>query len=169
MLHIYYGFGKGKTSNLNGMAIRALGANKKVLLIRFLKGVPSNEDKILKDLSGLKLVINFSQQKFIKFMDESEIATAKNDTQQSIDYLLSNAKDYDIILLDEIIDLVETKLLTEEKLLEVLTSIPKEKEVLISGHYKLEKIFNIADLITHFENEKHYFEKGIEARDGIEK
>jgi ATP:corrinoid adenosyltransferase len=31
--HIYYGYGKGKTTSTIGLAIRALGAGKKVVLI----------------------------------------------------------------------------------------------------------------------------------------
>lgn len=37
-LHIYYGYGKGKTTSTIGLAIRALGAGKKVALVQFDKG-----------------------------------------------------------------------------------------------------------------------------------
>ena len=37
MIHIYHGDGKGKTTASVGIAIRALGADKKVVFSQFLK------------------------------------------------------------------------------------------------------------------------------------
>src|SRR5258708_25965809 len=58
--HIYYGYGKGKPTSAIGLAIRALGAGKKVVLVQFDKGYDGtnehySERKILRTLPGLKL------------------------------------------------------------------------------------------------------------------
>src|ERR1700722_8469062 len=58
--HIYYGFGKGKTTSVIGLAVRALGAGKKVALIQFDKGYDGvnehySERKILRSFSNLEL------------------------------------------------------------------------------------------------------------------
>ena len=37
-LHVYYGYGKGKTTSTLGLAVRAIGAGKKVIIIQFDKG-----------------------------------------------------------------------------------------------------------------------------------
>ena len=42
LVHIYCGDGKGKTSAALGLALRAAGRGKKILIVRFLK----NEDII---------------------------------------------------------------------------------------------------------------------------
>ena len=73
----------------------------------------------------------------------------------------------DVLCIDEFIDLIKTKLTTEDKIVDILKQ-NKKTEILISGHYKYEKIFNIADLVTHYEAEKHYFDSGLKARKGIE-
>src|SRR5437867_2325003 len=56
-LHIYYGYGKGKTTSAIGLAIRALGAGKKVAIIQFDKGYDVdehyNEGHVLKKLKEI--------------------------------------------------------------------------------------------------------------------
>ena len=42
-IHIYCGDGKGKTTAALGLALRAAGRNKKVLIARFLKTDDSGE------------------------------------------------------------------------------------------------------------------------------
>ena len=42
-IHIYYGNGKGKTTCAMGLAVRAAGCGKKVLIIQFMKTGRSSE------------------------------------------------------------------------------------------------------------------------------
>ena len=52
LLHLYYGDGKGKTTAAMGLALRALGGGKKVVILQFLKGGQSGEIPLLEQLGA---------------------------------------------------------------------------------------------------------------------
>ena len=56
LIHVYYGDGKGKTTAAMGLAIRAAGGGKKVLIVQFLKGRPSGEVAVLQGIPGVTVV-----------------------------------------------------------------------------------------------------------------
>ena len=55
-IHIYCGDGKGKTTAALGLALRAAGRNKKVLIARFLKTDDSGEVTALEQVTGVKVL-----------------------------------------------------------------------------------------------------------------
>ena len=79
LLHLYYGDGKGKTTAAMGLALRALGSGKKVVVLQFLKGGQSGEIPLLEQL-GAKIYRGKAGQKFVFQMNEAE-KTATRDLQ----------------------------------------------------------------------------------------
>ena len=68
LLHLYYGDGKGKTTAAMGLALRAMGSGKRVVILQFLKGGKSGEVPLLEQL-GAKVYRGKAGQKFV-FQDE---------------------------------------------------------------------------------------------------
>ena len=166
MVHIYYGFGKGKTSTLNGSILRAKGGGYNPIIFRFLKGRLTSEDKIIESL-GIPLFSSHSSSKFVIEMNESEKKLAREEVLNQIDRIISKSKEYDFIALDEFLDIVYLGFISQKKMIEIIKKISKNSEVLISGHYELTEVFKTADLITYYDPKKHYFNKQ-KARKGIE-
>lgn len=62
---------------------------------------------------------------------------------------------YDLISIDEIKFLIENK--------------PKTTELVLTGRNAPDELIEMADLVTEMKEVKHYFQKGVMARKGIEK
>ena len=56
LVHIYCGDGKGKTTAATGLAVRAVGRGKRVVIARFLKTDDSGEVFVLKQIPGIILI-----------------------------------------------------------------------------------------------------------------
>ena len=69
LLHLYWGDGKGKTTAAMGLALRALGSGKRVVIVQFLKGGQSGEIPLLAQL-GAKIFRGKGGQKFVFQMNE---------------------------------------------------------------------------------------------------
>ncbi len=75
---------------------------------------------------------------------------------------------YDIIILDEINVAVDFKLIALDELLALLDKKPDKLELILTGRYANSKIIKKADLVTEMKEVKHYYQKGIIVRKGIE-
>ena len=72
-VHVYTGDGKGKTTAAMGLALRALGSGKKVVIVQFLKGGKSGEIPLLEQL-GATVYRGKAGQKFVFQMTPEEKA-----------------------------------------------------------------------------------------------
>ena len=71
MIHVYYGDGKGKTTAAMGMALRAVNAGQRVVIVQFLKSGDSGEIAMLKKL-GATVFCGKSGQKFVSQMSGND-------------------------------------------------------------------------------------------------
>ena len=53
-------------------------------------------------------------------------------------------------------------------MLKLLARKPAEMEIILTGRYATPRLYEIADLITEMHEIRHYYQKGVEARKGIE-
>lgn len=76
--------------------------------------------------------------------------------------------DYDIIILDEVIVAIYFKLFETKDIVEFIKSKPENVELILTGRYCPEELIDLADLVTEMQEIKHYYQKGITSRRGIE-
>ena len=168
MIHLYSGNGKGKTTASIGMIVRLLNYNKKILLVSFLKDGRSGEFLWLRNNSNVKQLYQEDLKKFIKDMNELEFKETKKQQNELIDKTKLLAQDFDVIVLDEFIDIISLNIINEEKAIELLKSLAKDHEVIVTGHQATERLISLADYYTEFIQHKHPFYQGVKAREGVE-
>ena len=71
LIHLYHGDGKGKTTAAMGLAVRALGCGRRVVIVQFLKGGATGELEPLQTL-GATFYRGKAGQKFVFQMNEEE-------------------------------------------------------------------------------------------------
>jgi cob(I)alamin adenosyltransferase len=82
---------------------------------------------------------------------------------------LCENQEYKLIILDEIIGAYNKNLIDSELLLNFLQNKPQELEVVMTGRNPDKTLLSFADYISEIKKIKHPFDKGIKAREGIEK
>ena len=75
---------------------------------------------------------------------------------------------YDLVVADEAVTAVTAGLLTRDDLLGLLDARPVRVELVFTGRGAEAWLIERADLVTEMKAVRHYFDKGIKARKGIE-
>ncbi len=168
MIQIYYGDGKGKTTAGYGLCLRMAGQGKRAAVFRFLKPEGGESKVFIK--TGLVKVFSFeTEHNFYEFCEEAEKKLIKEEIKKEFDLFcdIISRGYYDIILLDEILDVLSLGLVDETELIDILRQA-RNTEIVLTGRKAPKNISEIADYITHFVKEAHPYDKGIKARKGIE-
>ena len=78
-------------------------------------------------------------------------------------------EEYDVLFLDELVYTIGSKLFDEQLLLDFLDHKPEKLEVILTGQGPSEALIERADYVSELKKIKHPFDKGLAARDGIER
>lgn len=165
LLHLYYGDGKGKTTAAMGLALRALGSGKKVVVLQFLKGSKSGEVPLLEQL-GAKVYRGKAGQKFVFQMNEAEKAETRR--LQDANLAAAMAEDTDLLVLDEAGSAWELDMVDKELLQKAVLARPAGQECVLTAHAAPQWMLDAADYVTEMKCHRHPYQKGIAARQGIE-
>lgn len=165
LLHLYYGDGKGKTTAAMGLALRALGSGKKVVVLQFLKGSKSGEVPLLEQL-GAKIYRGKAGQKFVFQMNEEEKAATRQ--LQNANLAAAAADDADLLILDEAGSAWELDMVDKALLQKAVLARPAGQECVLTAHAAPQWMLDAADYVTEMKCRRHPYQKGIAARQGIE-
>ena len=167
-VQVYTGDGKGKTTAAFGLSLRAAGAGLRVFIAQFVKGMKYSEFVALEKLSDFIKVKQYGRDCFIfKKPDEEDIRLAREGLKD-VEEIMRSGK-YQMIILDEANIATYYNLFSVNDLLSFIHSKPDEVELVITGRMADPKIIEKADLVTEMKEIKHYYQNGVEAREGIEK
>lgn len=168
MIHLYHGDGKGKTTAAMGLALRMAGRGKPVVVAQFLKGADSGERLALAQLPQVTLLPVPERLKFLFAMTEAERQQEALRARDMLTRTRQAAADphCGLVVLDEVCDGVNAGLLPLEDLLELLDCA--RAEVVLTGRDPAPELVERADYVTHFQKEKHPYDRGVPARAGVE-
>lgn len=172
LIHIYCGDGKGKTTAAMGLALRAVGHDKKVLLTQFLKDNETGELNSIKKLGdNFEVFKGIPVKKFFKFMSPEEQMVTRKEHEERFRTVIKKAKDdnVDLLILDEIMAAINLKLVPLDEVMEFLKNKPKGLEIVLTGRNPDKKLIEIANYVSEIKAVKHPYEQGITSRIGIEK
>jgi cob(I)alamin adenosyltransferase len=169
LVQIYTGASKGKTTAALGLTLRAVGHGFKVYILQFMKG-----NQYYGELTGLQRlepecrIEQFGAPGWVhkggaKPEDRFE---AEKGLLRAHEIITSG--DFDIVILDEIINAIWFELITEDEVIHLIDQKPEHVELVLTGRNASERLKDKAHLVTEMVQIKHPYEKGISARLGIE-
>ena len=167
-VQVYTGDGKGKTTAAFGLALRAAGAGLKVYIAQFVKGMKYSELDAMEKLSDSITIKQYGRDCFIFREPEKEDIQAAREGLQEVKAIMCSGK-YQMIILDEANIATYYNLFSVDDLLDFIKVKPEGVELVITGRKADPRIMERADLVTEMKEIKHYYQKGVEARSGIEK
>ncbi|MBU0992570.1 MAG: cob(I)yrinic acid a,c-diamide adenosyltransferase [Proteobacteria bacterium] len=167
-IQVYTGNGKGKTTAAIGLSVRAAGAGLKVFIGQFIKMGDYSEIKALERFSDLITVKQFGKGRFIKNKPSPEDIQSASDGLKEIEKRIKDGE-FDVVILEEGNVAVSLGLFPEKDLLDLMDTKPPQVELVITGRGALPSVIEKADLVTEMLEIKHYYNKGVVARVGIEK
>lgn len=169
---VYTGHGKGKTTAALGLAMRAHGRKKKVLMIQFIKSPKRRygERNSLEEL-GIELIQTGIGFTWTKTPEEHRQAlkTAWEMTKARV-----MEGEHDLIILDEINNALAIDsfpiddVLPLQEVLNLIDQRPEGMHLVLTGRDANPEIIEKADLVSEVVVHKHYYDEGIPAVIGIE-
>jgi len=165
MIHLIYGYGKGKTTASVGLSLRQVGRGGRVLYLQFLKNEPSGEIIMFEKIDNIDVMLSHDA-KFSWTADEKDIENMKNASRELMEKALTVADNYTMVVFDELLNALSGGIISEDEVIEIITKI--EAEIVLTGLKVTDKLLELADYASELKAVKHPYEKGIMARIGIE-
>jgi cob(I)alamin adenosyltransferase len=179
-IEIYTGDGKGKSTSALGKALQAIGRgisqdkSHRVMIVQWLKGGQGyTEDAAIAALRK-------SYPHLVDHQRCGRDAIVWRSQQQPIDYIEAErgweiastaiaSGLYKTIILDELNPTVDLELIPEEPIIQTLLRKPKDTEIIITGRCKNQPAyFQLASTHSEVFCHKHYAERGVELKRGVD-
>jgi cob(I)alamin adenosyltransferase len=179
-IEIYTGDGKGKSTSALGKGLQAIGRgisqdkSHRVLILQWLKGGSGyTEDAAIAALRE-------SYPHLVDHLRSGRDAIVWRGQQQPIDYVEAEraweiaraaiaSGLYKTVILDELNPTVDLELLPVEPIVQTLLRKPAETEVIITGRCKSRpSYFDLATVHSEMVCHKHYAERGVDLKRGVD-
>ena len=171
LIVVITGHGKGKTTSALGIALRAVGYGMKVCIIEFIKGdMYSGEIDGIKRLSP-NVELHLTGKGFCgiegnPYPYKEHRANAQDALKLAKEKMLSEK--FDILILDEINNAIQLKLVDLPQVLELIENKPLPMHLILTGRGAHPEVIKRAHTVTEMKEIKHAYRQGIEPQKGID-
>ena len=163
------GDGKGKSTAAFGLALRAVGHDKKVMIVQFMKGNDQyGEVQAVRKYLPMIRLEQTGTENFVDKYNPEEIDVEEAQRGFALGLEAVKSGDYDLVILDEINVAMDFDLVSVEKVLALIESKAEKTDLLLTGRYAPQSIREVADMVTEMGEIKHHFYAGFPAKPGIE-
>ncbi len=167
-IHVYTGDGKGKTTAALGLALRSAGHGMGVFIGQFMKGIQYGEIHALSHIPGIEIE-QFGDEVCIRREDVTDMHREHGRRGLKVIEEVMARKKHKVVIMDEICVTLWFGILTLAEVMTVIREKPDDIELVLTGRRAPKELIDSADLVTEMREIKHYYTKGVLARDGIER
>lgn len=174
---VFTGENKGKTEAALGLAMRALGADFRVLFVQFIKAWEVSEDKtlgVLTEAFNGKLVAVKGGKGFFDAenlsangISDEEHKKAANETYEAL-LLETQSGNFDLVIADEINNAVHDGLLTKAQLKALISTRNNSTHLCLTGRNFPKDLLPLVNYATDMQKLKHPYDNGDLAIVGID-
>lgn len=165
------GNGKGKTTSAMGMVLRACGHGLRSCIIQFMKG-----DLYTGEWDGVKLLgelveLHATGMGFCGIQGNPySHAEHRANAQAAIKLVRTKIATgrFDIIILDEINNALQLKLIDLEQVVDLIKDKPERLHLVLTGRNARPEVLALADTVSEVREIKHAYQKDIEPQPGID-
>ncbi len=172
LVHLYTGNGKGKTTAALGLALRALGRDRKVAVVQFLKrtSVKTGEMVFAEKMGGPLTIRQFGASRFAT--REEKLAVEENGQTVARGWEVARGLvtrgEHDLVVLDEITHVVKNGQIPLEDLIGLVKGKTPSVELVLTGRHAPPELLEVCDYVTEMKEIKHPYHNGVRAREGTE-
>lgn len=156
-ISIFYGEGSGKTSAAIGQAIKAVTQGKSVVVIQFMKGKSIGNSAFIQALEPNIKWFSFEKEElFYEDLPEEKKKEAVSSIQNGMQFArkVLTTKEADVLILDEVLGLLDSKVIEEKDLISLTESMWEETELILTGRCVTDRLVELASLVSKIEKVK---------------
>lgn len=154
-IYLWTGEGGGKSTSAFGVALRAIGHKKKVVIVQFMKGRKDiGEYKIMEKLKPYYRIYQFGTEKFVDLGNPSE--EDRRLARNGLEFAKRSLRERPFLLiLDEINLAAAIGLVKVTDVIKILNKAPKETNVYLTGRSAPPDLIEKSDYVTIFTPQKY--------------
>ncbi len=172
LVHLYTGNGKGKTTAALGLALRALGHDRRVAVLQFYKRTRLKTGELLfvEKMDGPITIEQFGASRFATAEEKKMVQESGQTVERGWEKAreLVARGEHDLVILDEVTHAVKYGQVSLDSLVRTIDDKAPYLELVITGRYAPPELLDACDYVTEMREIKHPFRDGIRAREGTE-